>query len=98
MEKLEEEFHSAYETVWVFLNLLKNDKSPSAKSVGPRQRKCIMEESGSEPLQREAMSTEQTMSYGNIRVHGSESCGNQSIGDDPWRQLKKIELLVFNGD
>ena len=98
MEKLEEEFHSAYETVWEFLNLLKNDKSPSAKSVGPRQRKCSMEESKSVSLRREKMSTEQTMSYGNIRLHESGSCGNHDIGEDLWRQLKRIELPVFNGD
>ena len=98
MEKLEEEFHSAYETVWELLNLLKNDKSPRAKSVGPRQRKCIMEESGSESLRREAMSTEKTVSYGNIGEHESGSCGNHSIGEDLWRQLKRIELPVFNRD
>ena len=98
MKKLEEEFHSAYETVCDFLNLLKNDKSPSAKSVGPRQRKCSMEASESESLRREEMSTEETVSHGNIRIHESESCGNHSIGEDLWWQLKRIELPVFNGD
>ena len=44
------------------------------------------------------MSTEKTMSYGNIRVHESGSCGNHSFGEDLWRQLKRIELPVFNRD
>ena len=38
------------------------------------------------------------MSYGNARVHESESYSNQSIGEDLWRQLERIELPVNNGD
>ena len=48
--------------------------------------------------ENQKMPTEQTVSYGNIRVHESDSCGNYFIGEDLWRQLKRIELLVFNGD
>ena len=43
MDKLEEEFHSAYETVWESLNLQKNNNSSSVKSVGLLQRKCNMD-------------------------------------------------------
>ena len=81
MNKLEGEFHSAYETVWESLNVQKNNYSSSVKSVGLLQRKCNME-SASELLQMKENSTEQTVSYGNI--HEPESCGNHSIGEDLW--------------
>ena len=47
MEKLEEEFHSAYETVWGSISLWKCNKS-SVKSMDPLQRTCSMEKSMSE--------------------------------------------------
>ena len=95
MDKLEEEFHSAYETVWESLNLQKNNYSSSVKSVGLLQRKCNME-SVSELLQMKEKSTEQTVSYGNI--HEPESCGKHSIGEDLWMQLKRIKIPMFTGE
>ena len=96
MEKLEEEFHSAYETVWESLNLLKNNKSPSATLVDPWQRKCRLEEPESVSLRSKEGLTEQTVTYGN--KHERESRGAYSIGEDLWRQLKRIQLPVFNGE
>ena len=95
MDKLEEEFHSAYETVWESLNLQKNNYSSSVKSVGLLQRKCNME-SASELLKMKEKSTEQTVSYGNI--HEPESCGKHFIGDDLWMQLKRIKIPMFTGE
>ena len=95
MDKLEEEFHSAYETVYESLNLQKNNYSSSVKSVGLLQRKCNME-SVSELLQMKEKSTEQTMSYGNI--HEPESCGKHSIGEDLWMQLKRIKIPMLTGE
>ena len=95
MDKLEEEFHSAYETVWQSLKLQKNNKSSSVKSAGLLQRKCNME-SGSESFQRKEKSTEKTVSYGNI--HEPESCGDHSIGEDLWMQLKRIKIPMFTGE
>ena len=92
MEKLEEEFHSAYETVWKSLSLLKT----TAKSVDPWQRKCSMEEPESVSLRSKEELTQQTVSYGN--KHERESRGAYSIGEDLWSQLKRIQLPVFTGE
>ena len=92
MDKLEEEFHSAYEAVCESLNLQKNNNSSSVKSVGLLQRKCDME-SASELLQMKEKSTEQT-----VNIHEPESCGKHSIGEDLWMQLKRIKLPMFTGE
>lgn len=63
--------------------------------MGPWQRKCNMEKSGSESLQRNEKSTGQTVSHGGI--HEPESCGNHSIRDLR-RQLTRIEKPMFTGD
>ena len=95
MEKLEEEFHSAYETVWESLNVRKCYKS-NMKPTDPLQRTCSMEESMSESFQKKEKLIEQTVNQGNI--HTPEPCGAYSIGEDLWRQLKRIQLPVFTGD
>ena len=72
------------------------NKSPSAKSRDPWQRKCSMEEPESVSLRSKEELTEQTVSYGN--KHEQESRGAYSIGEDLWRQLKRIQFPVFNGE
>ena len=95
MENLEQEFHSAYETVWEWLDLRKCNKS-SVKSMDPCQRTCSVEKSVSESFRKNEKSTEQTVSQGNINE--PEFCGAYSIGEDLWRQLKRIQLPIFNGE
>ena len=95
MENLEQEFHTAYETVWEWLDLRKCNKS-SVKSIGPCERTCSVERSVSESFRKTEKSTEQTVSQGNINE--PESCGAYSIGEDLWRQLKRIQLPIFNGE
>ena len=53
-------------------------------------------ELASELLQMKEKSTEQTVSYGNI--HEPESCDKHSIGEDLWRQLKRIKIPMFTGE
>ena len=65
MENLEQEFHSAYETVWEWLDLRKCNKS-SVKSMGTCQRTCSLEKSVFESFRENEKSTEQTVSQGNI--------------------------------
>ena len=95
MENLEQEFHSAYETVWEWLDLRKCNKS-SVKSTDPCQRTCSVEKSVFESFREREKSTEQTVSKGNIIE--PEACGTYSIGEDLWRQLKRIQLPIFTGD
>ena len=95
MEKLEEEFHSAYETVWEPISLWKCNKS-SVKSMDPLQRTCSMEKSISESFPKKEKLREQTVSQRNL--HEPESRNAHSIGEDFWRQLKQIQLPVFTGD
>ena len=94
MEKLEE-FHSAYETVWESMSVWKCNKS-NVKSMDPQQRTCSVEKSLSESFAKKEKLVEQTVSQGNR--HGPESSGAYSIGEDLWRQLKRIQLSVFTGD
>ena len=51
MEELEEEFHSAYKTVWESMNSWKCSTS-NVKSTDPLQRTCSREESMSESFQK----------------------------------------------
>ena len=95
MENLEQEFHSAYGTVWEWLDLRKCNKS-SVKSLDPCQRTYSVEKSVSEWFRKNEKSTEQTVSQGNINE--PEFCGANSIGEDLWRQLKRIQLPIFTGD
>ena len=95
MKKLEKEFHSAYETVWESMNLWKCNTA-NVKSTDPLQRTCSIKESMSELFQKKEKLVYQTVSQGNI--HGPESRGAYSIGEDLWRQLKRIQLPVFTGD
>ena len=88
MEKLEVEFHSACETVWESISLWKCNKS-SVKSMDSLQRTCSMETSISESFPKKEKLKEQTVSQGNI--HEPESCNAYSIGEDLWRQLKRIQ-------
>ena len=76
MEKLEEEFHSAYETVWESLSVRKCNKS-NMKPTDPLQRTCSMEESMSESFRKKEKLIEQTVNQGNI--HTPEPCGAYSI-------------------
>ena len=95
MEKLEEEFHSAYETVWESMSLWKCNKS-NVKSMDPQQRTRSVEKALSESFAKKEKLIEQTVSEGNI--HEPESRDAYSIGEDLWRQLKRIQLPVFTGD
>ena len=93
MENLEQAFHYAYNTVWEWLDLRKCNES-SVKSMDPCQTTCSVEKSVSESFRKNEKSTEQIVSQGNI----NESCGAYSIGEDLWRQLKRIQLPIFTGD
>ena len=95
MEKLEEEFHSAYETVWESISLWKCNKS-SVKSMDPLLITCSMEKFMSESFSKKEKLKEQNVSQGNI--HEPESRNTYSIGEDLSRQLKRIQLPVFTGD
>ena len=95
MEKLEEEFHSAYVAVWESMSLWKCNTS-NVKSTDPLQRKSSLEESMSESFHKNNNLIEHTVSQGNI--HEPESRSSYSIGEDLWRQLKRIQLPVFTGD
>ena len=95
MEKLEEEFHSAYEAVWESMNLWKRNTA-NVKSMDPLQRTSSMEKSLLESFAKKEKLIEQTVSQGNI--HEPESRGAYSIGEDLWRHLKRIKLPVFTGD
>ena len=66
------------------------------KSMDPQQRTCSVEKSLSESFAKREKLIEQTVSQGNI--HEPESCDVYSIGEDVWRQLKRIQLPVFTGD
>ena len=96
MEKLEE-FHSAYETVWESMSVGKCNKS-NVKSMDTQQRTCSVEKSLLESFAKKEKLVEQTVSQGNRHRHGPESSGANSIGEDLWRQLKRIQLSVFTGD
>ena len=95
MEKLEKEFHSAYEAVWESMNLWKYNTA-NVKSTDPLQRTRSKEESMSELFQKKEKLTGQAVSQGNM--HEPEPSGAYSIGEDLWRQLKRIQLPVFSGD
>ena len=95
MEKLEIEFHSAYEAVWESMNLWKYNTA-NVKSTDPLQRTCTKEESMSEWFQKKEKLTGHAVSQGNI-YEPEPSCA-YSIGEDLWRQLKRIQLPVFSGD
>ena len=95
MENLDQEFHSAYETVWKWLDLRKCNKS-SVKSMDTCQRTCSVEKSVSESFRKNKKSIEQTVSQDNINE--PEFCGAYSIGEDLWRQLKRNQLPIFTGD
>ena len=95
MEKLEQEFHSTYEAVWESMNLWKC-KTANVKSTDLPQRTCSKEESISESFQKKEKLIEQAVSHGN--KHEPEPSGAYSIGEDVWRQLKRIQLPVFTGD
>ena len=72
MERLEEEFHSAYETVWESMKLWKFNKS-SVKSMDPLQGTSSMEKSMSESIPKKEKLKEQTVSQGNIHEPESHS-------------------------
>ena len=55
-----------------------------------------MEKSLSESFAKKDKLIEQTISEGNI--HEPESRDAYSIGEDLWRQLKRIQFPVFTGD
>ena len=95
MEKLEEEFHSAYVAVWESMSLWKCNTA-NVKSTDPLQRTCSMEESMSESFHKSDNLIEHTVSQGNI--HEPESRSAYSIEEDLWRLLKRIQLPVFTGD
>ena len=79
MEKLEEEFLSAYETVWESMSVWKCNKS-NVKSMDPQQRTRSVEKSLSESFAKKEKLIEQTVSKGNI--HEPESRDAYSIGED----------------
>ena len=95
MEKLEEEFHSAYVAVWKYISLWRCNTA-NVKSTDPQQRTCSMEESMSKSFHKSDNLIEHTVSQGNI--HEPESHGAYSIGEDLWKQLKRIQLPVFTRD
>ena len=64
--------------------------------MDPLQRTCSMEKSMSKLFQKKEKLIEQIVSQGNI--HELESRGAYSIGEDLWKQLKRIQLPVFSGD
>ena len=68
----------------------------SVKPMAPLQRTCSMESPCQNRFKRKKKLIEQTVSQGNI--HEPESCGAYSIGEDLWRQLRRIQLPVFTGD
>ena len=72
MENLEQEFHSAYRTVWEWLDLRMCNKA-SVMSMDPSQRMCSVEKFVLESLRKFEKSTEQTVSQGNINE--PEFCG-----------------------
>ena len=95
MEKLEEEFHSAYVAVWESMSLWKCNTS-NVKSTDPLQRKSSLEECMSESFHKSDNLIEHTVIQGNI--HEPESRSAYSIGEDLWRQLRRIQLPMFTGD
>ena len=95
MENLEEKIHSAYVAVWESLSLWKYNTA-NIKSTDPLQRTCSMEETMSKSFHKSEKLIEHTVTQGNI--HEPESGSAYSIGEDLWRQLKRIQLPVFTGD
>ena len=75
-KEIEEEFHSAYETVWESMSVRKCNKS-NVKPTDPLQRTCCMEESMPESFQKKEKLIEQTVNQGNM--HTPEPCGAYSI-------------------
>ena len=75
---------------------LRNCNKSSVGSMDPLQRTCSMEKSMLESFPKKKKLEDQTVSQGN--VHETESHSVYSIGEDLWRQLKRIQLPVFTGD
>ena len=71
-------------------------KTANVDSTDPLQRTCSMDESMFESFHKNENLIEHTVSQGNINEPESHSA--YSIGDDLWRQLKRIQLPVFTWD
>ena len=63
--------------------------------MDPQQRTCSVEKSLSASFAKKEKLIKQTVSQGNI--HGPESRGAYSIGEDLWRQLKRIQYQCLMG-
>ena len=90
---LQDEFHATYETFWESLNLRTNITSSEKSTEWLRNSR---KESESKSFRKEEKMEDQPMRQRNGHVAGF--CGGPSIGEDLWRQLKRIQLPVFSGD
>ena len=97
MEMLQDEFHVTYETFWESLSLRSRRATTANSTV---QLKCMdsLKESrlGSIHKEDKDKPLQPTKIQNNVHEPGPSSF--PSIGEDLWKQLKRIQLPVFSGD
>ena len=93
MEKLAEEFHSAYESVW---NVFHGYKTETDKSNTPSYNLSQSSVEASGLFRSTSTWTEQTVNQKG--KHEPECSDSRYIGEDLWMQLKRIQIPTFSGD